>query len=48
MPEEWHHQLKNFVNSLERLEQFVRLTPAETDAIQNTTSTWGTPPTSPP
>lgn len=44
MIEDWQWQLKNFVNDIEKLEQFVRLTQAERDAIQSTSSTWGTTP----
>jgi len=40
----WQDQMKNFVNSVERLEQYVNLTETERNAIEQSGTTWGTTP----
>ena len=40
----WQDQLKNFVNSIERLERYVNLTAAEREVLAETTTTWGATP----
>ena len=40
----WQHQLANFVNTIERLEQYVNLTDEERQILENNTTTWGTTP----
>ena len=42
--EEWQSQLKEFVNTKERLEKYITLTPAEEAVLADCTSTWGTTP----
>jgi len=42
--ETWQEQLKNSINTLERLKSVVNLTPAEEEAISETRMTWGTTP----
>ncbi|WP_022851257.1 KamA family radical SAM protein [Limisalsivibrio acetivorans] len=45
MPDtEWKEQLKNFVNTKERVQKFINLTEAEEEAIDNMKTTWGTTP----
>ncbi len=44
MTEEWQGQLKDFVNSIERLERFINISAEERKAIESTSSTWGTTP----
>jgi len=44
MPEDWQKQLKDFVDTIEALERFVRLTPDERNALETMTTTWGTTP----
>ena len=41
---EWQGQLKNFVNTVERLQQYVNLTPEEEEILRTTKTTWGTTP----
>lgn len=40
----WQEQLKNFVNTIDRLENFVTLTDSERSVLQNNRTTWGTTP----
>lgn len=40
----WQQQLANFVNTIERLEQYVNLTDEERQILENNTTTWGTTP----
>ncbi|MEA3465325.1 MAG: KamA family radical SAM protein [Thermodesulfobacteriota bacterium] len=42
--EEWQKQLTGFVNTIERVEQFIKLTAEERKILENTTTTWGTTP----
>ncbi len=42
--EEWQEQLRNHVNTLEKLEQFINVTPEEREAIETTKTRWGTTP----
>jgi lysine 2,3-aminomutase len=42
--EEWKEQLKNTVNTLDRLREFINVTPAEEEAITSMRTTWGTSP----
>ena len=44
LKEEWQNQLINFVNTTEQLEQLIKLTDAEREALKSTTSAWGTTP----
>jgi len=41
---EWKNQLRNFVNSLDRLRQYIDPTPEEIEAIENMNTKWGTTP----
>ena len=41
---QWKEQLKNFVNTTERLEQCINLSDAERTALETLTTTWGTTP----
>ncbi len=41
---QWKEQLKNFVNTTERLEQYINLSDAEHTALETLTTTWGTTP----
>ncbi len=41
---EWQSQLKNFVNTVERLQQYVNLTPEEENILRTTKTIWGTTP----
>lgn len=42
--EEWQNQLSNFVNTSERLEQFINLTDEERRVLKSNQTTWGTTP----
>ena len=42
--EEWIEQLKNSVNTLERLSEFINVTPEEKEAIDTLNTKWGTSP----
>lgn len=42
--EEWQHQLGNFVNTVERLEQYINLTDEERTVLDANTTTWGATP----
>jgi lysine 2,3-aminomutase len=42
--EEWLEQLQNSVHSIERLEQYIHLSPDEADAIATLDTKWGTTP----
>lgn len=42
--EEWIDQLKNSVNTLERLSEFINVTPEEKEAIETLNTKWGTSP----
>ena len=42
--EEWTEQLQNFVNTLDRLEKVINVTPQEREAIQTLNMKWGTTP----
>ncbi|MDW7650489.1 MAG: KamA family radical SAM protein [Bacillota bacterium] len=42
--EEWQMQMKNQVNTLEKLERFINVTDEEKEAIKNCTTKWGTTP----
>jgi len=42
--DEWEWQLKNRVNSIERLREFANLTPQEEEAVSSTKGTWGATP----
>jgi lysine 2,3-aminomutase len=44
MPAEWHQQIAYFVNKIETLQTYIRLTPEERTAIENTSSCWGATP----
>ncbi|MCD6526011.1 MAG: KamA family radical SAM protein [Desulfuromonas sp.] len=44
MTAEWQGQLRNFVNTIERLEQYVNLTAEERKVLETNTTTWGTTP----
>jgi len=44
MKAEWQDQLKNFVNTIDRLEQYVDLTAEERKVLEQNTTTWGTTP----
>ncbi|MDD2558115.1 MAG: KamA family radical SAM protein, partial [Desulfuromonas sp.] len=41
---EWRDQLKEFVNTVDRLEKYVTLTDAETEVLKNNKTIWGTTP----
>ncbi|MEE4252981.1 MAG: KamA family radical SAM protein [Desulfuromusa sp.] len=40
----WQEQLKNFVNTIDRLEQHINLTAEERSVLENNKTTWGTTP----
>ncbi len=40
----WQQQLTHFVNTIERLEQYVNLTDEERQVLEHNTTTWGTTP----
>lgn len=40
----WQEQMKNYVNSIEKLEQFINLSAAEREALETLKTTWGTTP----
>ena len=42
--EEWVEQLRNSVNTLERLQQYINVTPEEETAIRELDTKWGTTP----
>lgn len=42
--EQWQYQMQNFVNTIEKLEKFINLTPEEKEAIESTNTKWGTTP----
>jgi lysine 2,3-aminomutase len=42
--EEWIEQLRNPVNTLERLSEFINVTPAEKEAVETLNTKWGTSP----
>ncbi len=42
--EEWQRQIKNQVNTLEKLENFIKVTPAEREAIETLNTKWGVTP----
>ena len=44
MADEWQNQLKQFVNTTDRLKNFINLTQEE--VLSPTQTTWGTTPTS--
>ncbi|MCS3923169.1 KamA family radical SAM protein [Methanosalsum natronophilum] len=44
MSEEWKEQLKNSVDSLEKLEKYINLTAEEREAIESLDTIWGTTP----
>ena len=41
---QWQEQLKNFVNTTERLEQYINITASEHKALETLSTTWGTTP----
>ncbi|HKK00579.1 MAG TPA: KamA family radical SAM protein [Desulfuromonadales bacterium] len=41
---DWQEQLRHFVNTVERLEQYVNLIAEERDVLTGTSTTWGTTP----
>lgn len=44
MKAEWQSQLKEFVNTIDRLEQYVNLTDEERKVLESNKTTWGTTP----
>lgn len=40
----WQEQLQDFVNSIEKLERYIYLSPEERDILENNQTTWGTTP----
>lgn len=44
MSSEWQDQLKNFVNTIDSLKQYVNLTTEEEEILSTTKTTWGTTP----
>ena len=44
LKEEWQNQLIDFVNTIERVEQFINLTAEERQVLENTSTKWGTTP----
>lgn len=41
---DWQDQLKNFVNTIERLEQYINITDEERRILESTSTTWGSTP----
>ncbi len=44
MTTEWQQQMKNYVNSIEKLEKFINLSDTERQALETLQTTWGTTP----
>jgi lysine 2,3-aminomutase len=44
MPEEWTEQIQNSINTLEKLEKVINVTPEERDALEKLSTRWGTTP----
>jgi lysine 2,3-aminomutase len=44
MADEWQRQLKDFVNTIDRLKNYINLTPEEEKVLENNQTTWGTTP----
>ncbi|NIQ10182.1 MAG: KamA family radical SAM protein, partial [Gammaproteobacteria bacterium] len=44
MKTEWQEQMRNYVDSVEKLEQFINLTETERNALETLKTTWGTTP----
>ena len=44
MAEEWQSQLKEFVNTIDKIKQYVNLTSEEEEVLRTTQTTWGTTP----
>ncbi|PLX78819.1 MAG: KamA family radical SAM protein [Desulfuromonas sp.] len=44
MAEPWHQQVNEFVNTIDRLKQYVNLTPEEEQVLEANQTTWGTTP----
>jgi len=44
MSDEWQRQLSEFINTIEKLKQYVNLTAEEEDALRSIKTTWGTTP----
>lgn len=44
MADEWQSQLKQFVNTTDRLKNFINLTQEEEEVLSTTQTTWGTTP----
>lgn len=42
--EEWQYQMQNQVNTLEKLREFINITPEEKEAIERLNTKWGTTP----
>ena len=42
MADEWQSQLKHFVNTIDRLKNYINLTPEEQEVLENNATTWGT------
>ena len=44
MQEVWQEQMRNYVNTIEKLEEFINLSDSEREALETLTTTWGTTP----
>lgn len=44
METEWQQQMRDSVNTIEKLEQFIKLSDSERKALENLKTTWGTTP----
>jgi lysine 2,3-aminomutase len=44
MSDEWQRQLSEFINTIEKIKQYVNLTAEEEDALRSIKTTWGTTP----
>ena len=44
MQSEWQEQMKNYVDTIEKLEEFINLSDSEREALETLETTWGTTP----
>jgi len=44
MGDDWQKQIREFVNTIDKIKEYVNLTPAEEEVLNTTQTTWGTTP----